>query len=167
MEHETHNTEHVTRNMKHEGRSTKSKLPRATSYVSHGADYVSREGGYVAIIAAMIICAAIVLIVTTISQSSFLNRAGIAAAHYKERSRSLAQACANTALLKLVSNPSYAGGETIAVSSDICSIVSVVSTSTGRVISAQGIFERSYTNYKVTVASATVSIINWEEVKSF
>ncbi len=125
------------------------------------------RNGYVAIVMAMIICAAIVLIVTTISQSSFLNRAGIAAAHYKERSRSLAQACANTALLKLVSSSSYAGGETINVASDTCNIVSVVSTSTGRIISTQGIFASSYTNYKVTVASATVSIISWEELKSF
>ncbi len=129
--------------------------------------YFRKGEGYIAIISALIISVIIVVIVITVSQASFLGRAGIAGAHYKERSRALAEACANTALLKLVSNSSYAGGETITVGSSTCDIISVVSTSTGRAISTQGIFQRSYTNYKVTIPSSSVSIISWEEVKKF
>src|SRR3989304_4027993 len=86
--------------------------------------------GYIAIISALIISAIIVVVVVTIGQASFLGRAGIARTHYKERSRSLAQACANTALLKLASSSSYGGNETINVASDTCQIFTIVSSST-------------------------------------
>ncbi len=124
------------------------------------------KGGYIALISTLIISAVIILLVASIGQVSFIGRAGTAAAHFKEKSRALAEACVNTALLKLAASSSYAGGETITVASDTCDILSIVSSST-RIISAQAIFQNSYTNYKVTIPSSSVSISGWEEVKTF
>ncbi|MBI4086219.1 MAG: hypothetical protein HY433_03210 [Candidatus Liptonbacteria bacterium] len=126
----------------------------------------SRSGGYIALMSALIISAVMVIIVVTLSQVSFLSRINIADTYFKDKSRALAESCVNTALLDLVFNPSYSGNETITVASDTCKIISVVPSSTGRIISAQGVFANSFTNYKVTVASNTVSLISWEEVQT-
>ena len=157
---------HVARNTR-QGNYREAFVRRVKCLVSRAMCSVSREGGYIAIVSALIISAIIVAIVVAVGQASFLGRAGIAGAHYKERSRALAGACANTALLKLASSSSYGGNETINVASDTCRIFTIVSSSTGRIIDAQGIFERSYTNYRVTVASGTVDIIRWEELNIF
>ena len=122
--------------------------------------------GYIALMSALIISAVIILIAITIGQMAYLGRANIAGAHFKEKSRALAESCVYHALLALSGTSTYTGGENISVASDTCNVVSVVTTSTGRVISAQGIFQRSYTNYKVTVTTSAVDIISWEEVKN-
>src|SRR3989344_2597258 len=93
-----------------------------------------KNGGYIALIAALIISGVIVMIVATLSQTSFIGRANIAGSHYKERSRSLAQACANVALLRLASSSSYTGNESLGVASETCQIFTIVSSSTGRII---------------------------------
>lgn len=124
----------------------------------------SRDG-YIALVAAFVISAAMVFVILAVGQSSFFNRAAISEVHFKEKSRALAEACADTALLKLVGNSSYAGNETINVASDTCKIFAIVSSSTGRIVDVQGIFKSSYTNFRVTVTTSVVDIIRWEEIK--
>lgn len=128
---------------------------------------VKSKSGYIGVLSALIISAVIVVIITAIGQVSFLNRIAVSDVHLKGKSRALAEACVDTALLKLVSNSSYAGNETINVASDTCKIISVVSSSTGRIISAQGKFLGAVTDIRATVANNTVSVLGWEEVKSF
>lgn len=125
------------------------------------------SSGYVALLSALIISAALALIIITLGLVSYLDRANIAATHYKEKSRALAEACVNVALLKLVANSSYAGNETITVASDTCKIVSVVPAGANAVISAQAQFQNDYTDYRVTAATGTASIVGWEELQSF
>ena len=127
----------------------------------------NRRSGYIAIVSAMIISAVLVIIVVTLGQVSFFNRVNVADTHFKNKSRALSEACVNTALLKLALNPSYSGNETITVASDTCKVLQIVSSAAGRVIPAQGIFNNSFTDYKVIVASDTVSIVSWEEVQAF
>jgi hypothetical protein len=122
--------------------------------------------GYVAIMSALIITAIIVVMMIGLGQVAYLNRANISEAHFKEKSRALSEACVNTALLKLVASSSYAGNETIAVASDTCKIVGVVSSSTGRIVTTQGQYQNSYTNLKITVATSTVLVIGWEETQN-
>ncbi|MBI4087503.1 MAG: hypothetical protein HY434_01590 [Candidatus Liptonbacteria bacterium] len=123
--------------------------------------------GYIGIVSALIISAVVVLIMVAVGQISFLNRINISDTHLKKKSRALAEGCVDTALLKLASNASYAGNETITVASDTCKIVSVVSSSTGKIISAQGKFLGAVTDVKATVDTNTFSIVGWEEVRSF
>ena len=122
--------------------------------------------GYVAIMSALIITAIIVVMMIGLGQVAYLNRANVSEAHFKEKSRALSEACVNTAFLKLVSSSSYTGNETITVASDTCQIVAVVTSSTGRIITTQGRFQNSYTNFRVTVATSTVEVIGWEETQN-
>lgn len=125
------------------------------------------SAGYVGIISALIISAIIIIVIMTVGQVSFLSRVAISDTHLKGKSRALAEACVDYALLRLTSNASYAGNETITVASDTCRVVSIVASSTGRVISAQGKFQSAVTDIQAIVASATVSIVGWKEVRSF
>lgn len=128
---------------------------------------VSRNGGFIALLSALIVSATIIVIILTLGQRAYLHRINTADAYFKTRSRALAYGCAETALLKLTSNSSYAGNEIINVASDTCKIISVTSGGSGRVISVQGAYQNSYTDYKVTVATSTVSILGLEEVAKF
>ncbi len=127
-----------------------------------------KTAGYIAIITSLIFAAVLTLVITAVGLVSFVNRVTISSAHFKERSRALAEACVDAALLKLVSSSSYAGNETIVVASDTCNIISVAASSTGKIISAQGVFQHSYTNLQVTVSTGTtVAIVSWQEVPNF
>jgi len=126
-----------------------------------------QRSGYIALVSALIISAVVFLVVFALGQASFFGRAGVADAVYKEQARALAEACVNVALLGLSEDDNYAGDETIAVGGDYCEILPVENASSGRIIYAQGMFGGAYTNFKVTLATATVDIIKWEEVRSF
>lgn len=127
----------------------------------------SARGGYVALMSALIISAVVALVIITLGQVSYSGRANIAATHFKEKSRALAEACLNSALLKLAASSSYAGNETITVASDTCKIFTITSTSTGKVIQAQAQYQNSYTDYQIVVATSTASILDWQELQSF
>lgn len=123
--------------------------------------------GYIAIMSALIITAVITIILVSLGQASFLQRINTSDTHLKEKSRALAQACVNAALLKLASSSSYAGNETIAVAGDTCKIISVISSSTGNIISTQGQYQSSYTDLQVTVTTGTISLVGSQEVQNF
>ncbi len=124
--------------------------------------------GYVAITSAFIITALILVIVLGVSLSAVLTRENILSSDLKETSKALAEACAETALLKLAQNSSYAGNETITVAASTCSIVAVVASGTQKIITTTGRAGDVYTNLRVTASSSPVlSISGWEEVVSF
>ena len=124
--------------------------------------------GYVAITSAFIITALILVIVLGVSLSAVLTRENILSSDLKETSKALAEACAETALLKLAQNSSYAGNETITVAASTCSIVAVVASGTKKIITTTGRAGDVYTNLRVTASSSPVlSISGWEEVVSF
>lgn len=126
------------------------------------------DGGYIAIMSAIIISIVVAVIVFVISMGAFLARANISAGYYKEISSSLAKACVQVALSKLAANGSYAGNETIGVASSTCRIISVTAPGGQQnVISAQGMFESSFTDLRVTVNSNSLSVTNWEELPNF
>jgi hypothetical protein len=125
------------------------------------------SGGYIGITSALIITVTLVVIVTTISLVSVFTRVDVSGTHFKEKSSALARSCVSAALLKIARTSTYAGGETLNVGSDTCSIVSVAASSGVRIISAQGIYDNSYTNLLVTIPSSSVSVIGWSEVQHF
>ncbi len=130
--------------------------------------FCKNKGGYIAITSAILISAMILLVVFVISTGSFLARLDISTSSFKEKSSSLARACVQKAILKLSQNGSYAGNETISVASDTCQIVSVVASGTiQKIISTQGQFRSSFTNFKVTVSSSTLLVAGWEELAHF
>ena len=127
---------------------------------------LARSRGYIAIVSALIISIIMAIVLVSLGQVSFFHRINISNAHLKEKSRALAGACVDAALLKIVNSSTYAGNETITVASDTCKIVSVVTSGTVRVVTTQGIYQNSYTNLRVDIPTSTVSITGWEETQN-
>lgn len=127
----------------------------------------AKDNGYVAIITAVIVSVILGVIVFTMSLGSFLGRENSLGLHLKEKSRGLAEACVETARLKIVQNPNYIGGENINVASDTCRIISVANLSGNSLISAQGSYQRIFTNLEATIRQDDASILDWQEKARF
>lgn len=125
--------------------------------------------GFIAVTSAVVIGILLLSITLSLSLTGFFAQFNILDAEYKERSRSLAQACAGTALLKLAANPSYTGPETIPVGTFTCDIVSVVPNSGKFTIKTRasypaGAAEQAVTNLITTSTISTLVVTGREEI---
>ncbi|KKT00618.1 MAG: hypothetical protein UW07_C0021G0006 [Candidatus Nomurabacteria bacterium GW2011_GWF2_43_8] len=117
-----------------------------------------------ALMAAIIISVILLLIAANLSLTGFYGRFDILDSELKERSSALAEACVDTALLKLANDPNYAGSETITVSgSDTCNIETIFPTADPIVIDTKAIFRDATTKFQVQVNKSDLLVISWEE----
>src|SRR3989344_8321294 len=71
--------------------------------------------GFVALISAIIISVILLLIATNLSLTGFYSRSNILDGELKEISSGYAEACVDTALLKLANDSGYTGGDSVNV----------------------------------------------------
>jgi hypothetical protein len=125
------------------------------------------QSGFVALLSVIIITVVLVVISVSVSTTSFFSRFNVADAEYKRLSSSLAEACADQALLKLAQDPSYApapGGDTISVGSSSCKIFSVTSSPTQFTIQTKAVFQKAVTNIQIIVDNSSYSVISRQEL---
>lgn len=123
--------------------------------------------GYIAITSAIIISFLLMTIVFTLSSASFFSRSNILDSNQKETSLGIAEACADTALLKLAQNSAYSGNENLNVGSSTCSILSLESPSGQKIIKTWANYKGYQTNIKITLNYPAMTIISWEELPNF
>ena len=134
-----------------------------------------RKNGFIALITAIVLSVILLTVAVALNQIGFLTRSEVLDSEYKNRSFALAEACVDTALLKLAGNPSYSGGEpSIAVGSDACAIgvVSQNTPSAGQTtINTSAVFpatsvtsQNAVTRLQIIVNSSDLSLISWDEV---
>lgn len=123
--------------------------------------------GYIALVSSIIISILVLGIALTISSAGYFSRFDILKNEFKERSFALAEACVDTALLKLAQNQSYNGNENISIGNDQCSILSIETVSGQKIIKTKALFQNAVTNLKVTVNNTNLSVIYWEELAKF
>lgn len=124
----------------------------------------SDRTGYIAITSAIVVSALVLLLVFTVSLGSYLSLNSVSVLGYKEVSQGLAEGCVEVARLNLVLNPSYPGGEDIAIGSSTCEIVSVTASSSFKTIRTQGSYQDSFTDLEVTVNPADNTLVDWREL---
>ena len=96
-------------------------------------------------------------------------RFNIQDSEYKKRSFSLAESCANLAILKKIQDLSYnPSNETITINGEDCTIVSITGT---YIIHTQALIpktgsHRATSNIEVTL-NPDFSVANWKEVPKF
>lgn len=129
--------------------------------------FLNLNNGYIALVSSIIISILLLVVTFTVSSNNFSGRFNVLNAEFKERSLALAEACVDTALLKLVQNPSYSGNENIPVGNDQCSILQIETPSGQKIIKTKAIFQNSFTNLKITAQASDLSVISWEEVPKF
>ena len=125
---------------------------------------IKNQSGFIALISVIIITAILLVIITTASMSGFFSRFNTADSEFKAQSSALAEACVQKALLKLIVNESYAGNESIPIANTTCFIRAVVSNGNEKTIETQGVAGTAYTNLRVIIDRAALSIISREEV---
>ena len=126
------------------------------------------NSGYIALISSIIISILVLGIALAISSAGYFSRFDILKNEFKERSSALAEACVDTALLKLAQNQSYNGNENISVGNDQCSILATENApGQKKIIKTKATFQNAVTNLKVTVNNADLSVIYWEELAKF
>ncbi|MBU6501031.1 MAG: hypothetical protein KGJ89_02805 [Patescibacteria group bacterium] len=128
------------------------------------------QKGFIAVTSALVIAVLLLAVTLSLSFTGFFSRFNVLYLSYKEKSYSLAEACANTALLKRAIDGSYVGPETIYLGTDSCNILSIVKSGSTQIIvkvSAQypqGAAERAYTDLVITADSSDMGIVTWSEV---
>jgi len=124
-----------------------------------------KNQGYIATTSAVIIMALILIIAGIVSFSSYFNREGSLNAFIKERSLSLAEACADQALLKLAIDSGYAGDESVSLSEDEqCEIRPIESAGFSRIITVSSSFQNIISNIKVEASVHPLYVISWKEI---
>lgn len=120
--------------------------------------------GYIAIISAIILSAVLMLLAIGLSLSSYFNLSDIQDSNLKDITVSLAEGCAEVALLKMAFSSSYSGNENLTIASSTCAILPVESSSTQKIIKTQASFANSATNLKITISSSSaLKVLFWEE----
>lgn len=125
------------------------------------------NNGFIALTSAIIIALLLMTVTFAISSTGFFGRSNVLDAELKERSLALAEACADTALLKLTQNINYSGNENITIGNDICSIMPIETAGGQKTIKAKAIFQNAATNLKVVAQSSNLVVVSWEEVPNF
>ena len=133
-------------------------------------NYGSSQKGFIALMSAIIISAVLMIIVFSLSLSGFITRFSILNSEFKKRSFSLAEACANTALLKKIQDVSYAGNEMITINGNSCSILPITTSGSQYIIESKASVpstKGAVTNIKLIVNSGSFTVANWQECPTF
>ena len=125
------------------------------------------DGGFAALISVIISSVILLLIATTLSMTGFSGRLNILDSEYKERSLALAEACIDTALLRLTQNSNYLGNESVSVGGDTCNIRVIDPNPDPIILETTATYQKAVTNLRVQVSKTNLSVKSWQEVPNF
>lgn len=135
-------------------------------YILNAGFYRSRNG-YIALTSAVIIVMIIISIISALSLASYFSRSNVLTSEFKDVSLSLAEGCAEKALLKYSQDASYIGNENILIGTRQCAILPIETSGSNKIIKTKATVESVTSNIKVTVNSADLTLISWEELPNF
>jgi hypothetical protein len=125
---------------------------------------INKHSGFIALMSSIIISVILLVMITGLNLSEFYTRTNILDSELKEKSLALAEACTDTAILKIINNSNYnPTNEMVNVDADTCVIQSVSGT-IEKTINIQADYQNYFTNLKLKINSATLAIISWEEI---
>ncbi len=123
------------------------------------------NSGFIALISAVIISVILLLIISNSSLTGFYSRSDILDSELKEKSAALAEACTDTALLKISNNSTYnPSNEIVNVGSDTCIIKSVAYGAGQKTVNITADYNHYVTNLKIVVNSSDLAVVSWEEI---
>lgn len=120
--------------------------------------------GFIALMSAVIISAVLLLIVVSGSLTGFFARSNVFDAELKNRSRAVADACLDQALLLITNNADYADSEYQAFNElDACELA-VTGSPSAKDIEIQGSSTKAVTNLAATYNAVTRTFTSLQEV---
>ena len=128
---------------------------------------ISKSDGYIAITTSIILSLMMLAVAIALGSSNLFTRLDVVDFYNKQISYGVSRSCLNDALLKLAITPSYTGNETISISSWQCTIQTITTVGSNKVIKARAAIDGATTNLQLTVVSATLSTVSLEELVHF
>jgi len=128
---------------------------------------MKNQKGYIILISVIVISIILMAVALALSGNVFSIRSNMLDAEFKKTSKGLAEACAETALLKLKQNNTYDGNENIAVGNQQCSILAIETEGNQKIIKTTANFQNFVSNIKVIAVLPDASIASWQEVANF
>ena len=123
-----------------------------------------KQEGFIALMSAVVISILVLAITLSLGMSGFFGRFNVLDSEFKERTFALAEACGDVAILKLAQDASYnPSNEVVNVGSDSCTIVSLTTSGSNKIIKTQAIINKAYTNLKITVNAFTFVVAAEDE----
>ena len=113
---------------------------------------------------AIIISILIMTIVFAINLIGYFGRSNVLTSELKDVSFSLAEGCAEKALLKYAEDNAYAGNENITIGARQCNILPIETSGSDRIIKTKAIVESTTSNIKVVFNGSEMTIVSWEEL---
>src|SRR3989338_5348271 len=104
------------------------------------------NAGYLAITTATILALMVMVIAIVLGSANLFTRFDVVDYYNKQTSYAAARSCLNRALLALALNPGYTGNETITVSSWQCTIQTIVTAGSNKIIKARAAVNGATTN---------------------
>ena len=124
--------------------------------------------GYIALISVLLISVALLVAVASLSFSGYLNRFIILDAEAKDESLAYAEACASSAIGEVTKNSSYTPpappANELNIGTGKCSIDSVVSAGSNRLINTSATVGKAVTKIQVEFDPLSLNIISWNEI---
>ena len=120
--------------------------------------------GYIAMTSTIIIAMLVMTIVFTINLIGYFGRYNVLTSELKDVSLSLAEGCAEKALLKYAEDNAYAGNKNITVNGRQCSILPIETSGSDRILKTKAIVESTTSNIKVVFNGTDMTIVSWEEL---
>ena len=123
-------------------------------------NYNKKNRGFVALITSVIISAVLLMVAINWSLTGFYARSNLLDFELKEMSYHLAEACVDTAILKIINNPNYnPANESVDINEYKCVIESI----TGNIIKTKADYRNYITNLEVEINPSDMSIVRFEE----
>ena len=123
--------------------------------------------GYIAITTSLILSFIMLAVAVALGSSSLFSRNNNLNFSFKKTSYFAARSCLDYALLQLSLNSGYGGNETRAVGLEQCSLLTIETSGSNKIIKARSQVKGATTNLKLTVQSSDLSTVSLEEVVNF
>jgi hypothetical protein len=125
-----------------------------------------KPDGYVLLVSAMIIGLMLIGLAVAATRTLISEHASTIVIEHEDDARSLAEGCADTALLKLRNNVNYTGNETVTINGQTCTIKPLL-TSPYRLQTEATVSSQPY-RLQITLSSLSpLTISAWQRVTSF
>ncbi len=130
--------------------------------------FKNHKSGFIALVTTIILTLVILTLVIAVGFSSFFGRANILGSEVNERSTNLAEACVETAILKIFQDEDYGGRETIKVGSASCYICQTANVGSNIRVLVQASSSDAFTNLRVDIdpTNDTDPVDSWTEIAS-
>lgn len=125
--------------------------------------------GYIALITAIVMATLLMAISLSLNMRNYLSEKIVLEWEAKRESAALAEACVDTALVRLAGDAAYvpiAGGDVVPMGMQSCLIRSIVSAGSVRTIITSAHSHSAFTAYQVAVTLSPASLVvnSWEEL---